>query len=867
MIEPRYNFSCAKLLLSLAFLCPLAGLGQTAPSLGYKGLPDLGQAQPVPPNLILHRPASNTAAPLFQTVSGGFSVNTDAREESREFYNAIYPTSDNVPQDSTADVSSCTPGDNGSDFELAELRRINWFRAMAGMPASIYLDPVDDWGSQQMAVIISANNALNHDPPTNYTCYNTFAASYAGGDQALGADGAEATTLFIWDYGANNSEVGHRRWLLYPEEVVMGIGDVLGEGTNAAANLTYVFDPRSFGTRPATRQPYVSWPPEGYVPYQVVFPYWSFAISNADFSGATVSMTSNGVPVSTVIQPYKVGFGENTLVWVPMGLDATTGGTSFPFSGTDTVYRVTVSNINNNGSNAGYSYNVTVFDPAVAGTDYIASALTGPAQASAGVGTVYSATPPANPHVTSYNFLTAQVVSGDLHDAASNGLVNFTLTPQANYPVVATEPDGAALCFNLEHDGTNYSPQLFQLDEMLLPVSNTVVSFKSELGYATPSEIARVQVSADGGANWTDLFTEAGDNTPESSFTPHALSLSNYAGDTVLLRFNFDFTGGEYYDSGYPIGWFFTDILITNVGALVNQVTNNSSVTNIVSGNLADSANGGLVNFTITPPPYYYVITNPPVGSEPHCFHLTHLYSASQFLQFNEVLFPSASSMLDFSSQLGYATSDETARVQASTNNGASWDDLFVEAGGTNTPQSAFTPVAIPLAAYAGQFTLLRFNFAFTGGSYYPQSDNYVGWNIEDIVLTNVQQQAITIVDTTNYVFTPAQPGSYLLQVQPVIFGQFPLAFGPVKQVTAISNTVPLIQMGQVVLSNKLVLLNFTVSGGPARTFHLLQATNLSLAVWTTNTAASLATNVAGASYRFTVSNNLSAAYFRVQTP
>ncbi|MBU6410294.1 MAG: hypothetical protein KGR98_07895, partial [Verrucomicrobia bacterium] len=580
-------------------------------------VPNLGQAAPAPPNLPLNPSPAKGAKTLLAPVTGGFSVNTDSREQTRDFYNAIYPVSDNVAQGTTADVSSCTPGHNAPAFVQAELLRINWFRALAGMPANIQLDPIDDWGSQQMAVIISANNTLNHNPPSTYTCYNTFAAGYAGGDQAIGADGAEATMFFIWDFGGNNSEVGHRRWILYPPETVMGVGDVPGAGTNEAANLTYVFDPASFGARPATRQPYVSWPPEGFVPYQVVFPYWSFGLSNADFSGATVSMTSNGVPVSVAIQPYKTGYGENTIVWVPMGLDATTEATTFPFDGTDTVYNVTVGNITNNGAIVSYSYNVTSFDPAVPGADYIAPILNGPTQAVANAGTIYYATPPNDPHVTSYNFQIAQLVSGNVFDDAGMGLVNFTISPQPNYSITTTEPFGSGTCFNLEHYQTNAAPQLLQLDRTLLAATNTELDFESELGFATSDEVARVQVSADGGVNWSDLYTQAGNGSYETSFTPHSLSLANYAGKTISLRFNYDFQSGSYYNSGSPLGWYFTDILITNVQTLVNQATNNSTVTNIVSGNLADSANNGLANFTITPLPYYYAITNPPVGAEP----------------------------------------------------------------------------------------------------------------------------------------------------------------------------------------------------------------------------------------------------------
>jgi hypothetical protein len=865
MWNPR-SFAFAAALMALPVF-PFAGLAQQAPAIAHVNGPDLGEAARVPPNLVINPPPSKGPKPLAQPVTGGFSVNTDSREEVRSFYNAIYPTSDNVPQGTTADVTSCTPGHNSAAFQQATLRRINWFRAMAGMPASIYLDPVDNWGSQQMSVIMSANNVLDHNPTNTYKCYNTFAAHYAGGDQSLGANGAQAITDFIWDYGAKNNEVGHRRWILYPPEIVMGLGDMPPDGTNAASNLTYVFDPASFGARPATRQPYVAWPPEGFVPYQVVFPYWSFGLSNADLSAASVFMTSNGVPVTTTNQPYVTGFGENTLVWVPKGLDATTGGTSFPFNGTDTVYSITISNISYNSNPVSYSYSVTVFDPAVPGADYIPCSLNGPAQPAVGAATVYSAVAPNNPHVTSYNFRTAQLIPGNLFDDASGGLVNFTLSPPPNYSPTTTEPFGSGSCFNLEHATTNSFPQLLQLDEILVPAANTLLSFQSELGFATSDETARVQVSADSGANWTDLYAQAGDGSYETSFTGHSLSLSNYAGQTVLLRFNYDFEGGSYYTSGSPLGWYITDILLTNTQALINQATNTSSVTNIVSGDLTDSASGGLVNFTVTPPPYYYVITNPPVGSEPFCFHLTHLDPASQLMQLNEVLLPSANSTVSFASQLAYATSDETARVQVSTNNGAAWDDLFVEAGSNSSGESSFTPHTLSLANYAGQLTLLRFNFAFTGGGYYPQSDNFVGWNIEDIVLTNIQQQIVTVLNTTNFTFTPAQPGAYLLQAQPVIFGQFPLAFGPVKQVTAVSNTTPAIVMGQPVLSNNYVVLNFTVSGGVAPTFHLLQAAQLSAGAWVTNSTAVVATNSPGNSYRFTATNTNPIRFYRVQTP
>src|SRR5271165_5995728 len=84
------------------------GFSQTTPALGRLARPDLGEASPVPTNLVLNPPRPPGPKPLFQPpVTGGLSVNPDSREESRGFYNAIYPASANPPQGSTADVSSC----------------------------------------------------------------------------------------------------------------------------------------------------------------------------------------------------------------------------------------------------------------------------------------------------------------------------------------------------------------------------------------------------------------------------------------------------------------------------------------------------------------------------------------------------------------------------------------------------------------------------------------------------------------------------------------------------------------------------------------------------------------------------------------
>jgi len=522
--------------------------------------------------------------PRMQTVTGGFSVNTDSREQVRGFYNAVFTSSTGVPMNTSANVCTCTPGTNATAFQEAVLRRINWYRAMAGVPASVTLNAGEGTNDQQAAVMMSRNNSLNHFPPNTWTCFTGPGANAASNSNlALGADGADSITLYIQDPGSANTAVGHRRCLLYPQTQVMGTGDVPAANGFSAANATWVFDANLYGPRPATRQGYVAWPPEGFVPYQVVFPQWSFGLSNADFSAATVSMTSNGVPVAVTIQPYA-SYGENTLVWYPSALDPTSSFTVFPFNGADTAYGITIGNIGVGASHISISYTVRVFDPAVPGADYIPTTITGPSQILAATGTLYSCRAPNNPNVTSYQWRTSQRLSGNLADNATNGLANFTISPAPDYPIITNAPGGSGSCFHLTHpDLSETVPQLLQLNRLLLPNSNTTVSFKSQLATAASFEVARCQVSTDGGLSWHDLYSLAGaDGQTEFSFSQHSFSLSSYAGQATLLRFNYDILPPAYF---YPTpdptnGWCIESIVITNAEQLVNSTTNSTASTN-----------------------------------------------------------------------------------------------------------------------------------------------------------------------------------------------------------------------------------------------------------------------------------------------
>jgi hypothetical protein len=442
----------------------------------------------------------------------------------------------------------------------------------------------------------------------------------------------------------------------------------------------------------------VAWPPEGFIPYQLAYPQWSFALSNADLSIATVTMQSNGVNVIISNQIYSLGYGENTLVWVPTNLNFGTT-VAFPFTGADTVYSIVVTNIRIGPVTTGFAYNVTLFDPGAPGADYIPTTISGPTQPAVGLPNNYTCVPPNNPSVTGYQWLVAQTNSGNLFDGAENGPTNFTVNISPGYSVITNGPVASG---HSSYYLAMPSPldQTLQLNEVLFPATNTQLSFAGLLGYATTNQIAEVQLSTSGGANWRNIYSQSGNNAASTAFSTTTLSLSNFAGQSVLLRFNYHYSpggNGQYYNqiqTNSPVGWFLDNILITNTEQLVNFSTNATS--------------------------------------------------------------------------------------------------------------------------------------------------------------------------STNFAFTPAQTGGYILQAEAVIFGQFPIGFGPISQVTAVA--APIITLARPAITAGQVKLSFSVAGVSATTFKLLQADQVN-GSWITNTTAVLTTNVLGSSYYYTTPVGPSARFYRIQTP
>ncbi len=294
---------------------------------------------------------------INQQSSSSSWLNTQSRSEVRNFYLTEYMASEGVPSGWNGNHASCNAGSTSAAFKATMLTRINYFRAMAGIPPITAFKNEYNNKAQKAALMMSVNSALDHSPPMSWTCYTADGAEGAGSSNLfLGVYGPSAITGYIHDFGGGNFPVGHRRWILYPQSQYLGTGDIPATGF-PASNALWVFDlDNMWGPRPDTREEYVAWPPPGYTPYQVVFPRWSFGFAGANFSNANVTMTKNGQPLSLQVNPVVNGFGENTLVWEP-------NDTFGQAPASDIVYTVTITNVIVNGQSRSFNYQVIIFKP------------------------------------------------------------------------------------------------------------------------------------------------------------------------------------------------------------------------------------------------------------------------------------------------------------------------------------------------------------------------------------------------------------------------------------------------------------------------------------------------------------------------
>lgn len=286
-------------------------------------------------------------------------IDASSRSEVVARWNDTY--FDNTPFSWSGSVSTCAAGDTTDAFKAAVLRRLNYYRAMAGLPGDLVLEPSLSAKAQQAALMMDANDSLSHAPPGSWLCYSADGAE-AAGKSLLAYSNAPTRNVdlldgYMRDRGAANVVVGHRRWILYPRLQRIGTGDA------PQANVLWVVGSETAG--PAAAAAAIAWPPRGFMPRELMAPTDRFSLScaGADFSATSIAVRADtGQPLSVRVDSRSDdGYGDNTIVW---SVDTTKSPASGWDRGTaDTRLDIDVANVAGCGAGTAFSYSVTFITP------------------------------------------------------------------------------------------------------------------------------------------------------------------------------------------------------------------------------------------------------------------------------------------------------------------------------------------------------------------------------------------------------------------------------------------------------------------------------------------------------------------------
>jgi uncharacterized protein YkwD len=137
-------------------------------------------------------------------------------------------------------------------------------------------------------------------------------------------------------------------------------------------------------------------------------------------------------------------------------------------------------------------------------------------------------------------------------------------------PLSTTVKYSGSAAYHLTHVQGHTADQLTYASSFLAG-TNAAVTLRSRLGYATSGQVARVQVSTDGGSSWSDVYTQAGSGSSgESAFQFRNISLAAYAGRKIDIRLRYDRGSTSTYYAGTDniIGWYVDELAFNNLDAL-----------------------------------------------------------------------------------------------------------------------------------------------------------------------------------------------------------------------------------------------------------------------------------------------------------
>ncbi len=576
----------------------------------------------MPGSLGAWEPGKYPASPQ-RMATGGFSVNTNDRNDVIAFWHAIYQASEGY--ETRVNWTGNYTGNNGATspaFVNDVQRRLNYFRAMCGLNSDSVVnssatvvtttsdtfqpDPstLKSTACQNAALMLVRNYnagtgvdlALTHDPAPNLIGWSASAWNASShGNFAFGIYGPGAITEYMVEELSSstttstwNSLVGHRRWCLFPGSTDFATGDQ--PGTTAyvpPTNVLYVI-PKSSELLDTSAQGFVTYPSAGFFPADINSRYWSISRKGADFTFATVKMRDadgHNVPVINVQR--NNSYGNPAIIWEACPAAAARSVTA------DTNFTVTISGVAGPGMPISYHYSVTLINPEQILSD---QELTGPASFASDRNSTYSFTPPTGAEglqVVAFRKNSSpwkeDAESPKTHAVVVHGTaINYSLIVKPSTFTGFGNVAGISafhLTFPTSYDAIvrGVPEQVFELDRNVVANAHATINFEYRRGYMTRTSNLAVETSPDDGVTWNPLgdpIKGVSDTQYDLTVSSASLPLPESAG-SVRIRFRYFTTGGSIYTQEaaptFPTGIFLDEITTSHCDLLEQTKVNTLS--------------------------------------------------------------------------------------------------------------------------------------------------------------------------------------------------------------------------------------------------------------------------------------------------
>lgn len=538
-----------------------------------------------------------SAAPQARPTRG-FTVNITSRNDVLEFWHTTYAASEGY--ESRVGWTGNYNGGNGavsSAFVGDVERRVNFFRSLCGVPSVVRVNTgsrvatapenlvfppaaTTKSSAAQAAALLIARNfdpstgtaIVSHDPPSNLVGWTPAAWNgSAFGNLALGVYGPGAVDHYMIEELTNGSvaspwnyQVGHRRWILYPPATDFATGDQPGNGVQVPPTNTLYVIQSAAEKNPAVAPRFVAYPPAGFFPAYLNSRFWSLSHPGADFSTASVKVTtSSGGNIPIIAIHRDSSYADPAMIWELSGAPASRS------VGNDATYRVTITGVKGLGIPATHSYSVTLINPEKLTAD---QTLRGPATVKANSTATYQFTPPDSAEqlrVTVSKNLPAtwaetaedgvkSSLPSSLSSAYSFRTANTALVPA----IPLTGKKSFRLTFPTLHDpsASGAPEQIAHFSRPLLPKSKATLEFSYFTGYMTAASHLAVEASRDDGATWArigGIINGDSSNRPATTARKMKIKLPK---SNVPLRIRF-----RYYCDPYKPVFIIQDHLATGI--------------------------------------------------------------------------------------------------------------------------------------------------------------------------------------------------------------------------------------------------------------------------------------------------------------